>query len=200
MGAARQGRKGRSATSNSLLLRGGKERRERFRLSVASFLIWAGGARREQVATLRPLGCPLSTWRVSRDPEPCMRVQGRRRTCFAERENDPFRDSKLTRAKLGPARSRAHPSTSAAAPPHRRAVFRRFGGYAGDLITLREWRMVALALMSFYSATSLRHAAPTAGKPTWRLWRHARARSACAARLGKLIDAGRDVRALGAGR
>ena len=60
--------------------------------------------------------------------------------------------------------------------------------------------MVALALMSFYSATSLRHAAPTAGKPTWRLWRHARARSACAARLGKLIDAGRDVRALGAGR
>ena len=60
--------------------------------------------------------------------------------------------------------------------------------------------MVALALMSFYSATSLRHAGPTAGKPTWRLWRHARARSACAARLGKLIDAGRDVRALGAGR
>lgn len=111
-----------------------------------------------------------------------------------------FRDSKSTRAKLGPARSRAHPSTSAAAPPHRRAVFRRFGGYAGDLITPREWRMVALALMSFYSATSLRHAAPTAGKPTWRLWRHARARSACAARLGKLIDAGRDVRALGAGR
>ena len=111
-----------------------------------------------------------------------------------------FRDSKSRRAKLGPARSRAHPSTSAAAPPHRRAVFRRFGGYAGDLITPREWRMVALALMSFYSATSLRHAAPTAGKPTWRLWRHARARSACAARLGKLIDAGRDVRALGAGR